>query len=84
MGSLHSSKQSQLQPYAVLPKTLNRTCGLKQIKGHHQKAHSYSWLGGTGKQVSCVLVQSFFHSDTLFPECSGARTLAKAQMSLGE
>lgn len=49
MGSLHSSKQSQLQPYAVLPKTLNRTCGLRQIKGHHQKAHSYSWLGGDRK-----------------------------------
>ena len=45
MGSSHSSKKSQLQPYAVLPKTLNRTCGLRQIKGHHQKVHSYSWLG---------------------------------------
>lgn len=45
MGSSHSSKQSQLQPYAVLPKTLNRTCRLRQIKGHHQKVHNHSWLG---------------------------------------
>lgn len=33
MGSSHSSQQSQLQLYAVLPQTLNRTRGLRQIKG---------------------------------------------------
>lgn len=42
--------------------------------------HSHSWLG----EDSNALVQSFFHSDTLFLECSGVLTLAKAQMSLGE